>query len=177
LAVSRLDHDANIVPWLSVAEDRGITVRWIDFSPETRRLELDSLPAMLGPRTRLVAVGGASNAIGTLNDIATISRIVKANSTALLFIDAVQSVPHVVTDVATLGCDLLVCSPYKFVGPHQGVLWARPEALEGVRPYKVRPASATPPVRAFETGTQPFEGQAGVLGAVNYFELLGGLDV
>lgn len=175
LIVTRLDHDANVAPWLAVAQDRGMIVRWIDFDPETGILALDALPALLGPRTRLVAVGGASNAIGTVNDIAAIGLIVRAHSDALLFVDAVQSVPHLATDVRALGCDLLVCSPYKFFGPHQGVLWGRADLLARLRAYKVRPASADRPARAFETGTPSFEAQAAVLGTIDYLGWLGGV--
>ncbi|GAO40452.1 cysteine desulfurase family protein [Sphingomonas changbaiensis NBRC 104936] len=173
IVVTRLDHDANVAPWLLAAEDRGVTVRWLDFDPDSGTLRIDTLPALLGPRTRLVAVGGASNAIGTLNDIPAIAAIVKAQSSAVLFVDAVQSVPHVITEVAALGCDLLVCSPYKFFGPHQGVLWGRTELLERLRPYKVRPAADRPPARAFETGTPSFEAQAAMLGTIDYFDALG----
>ena len=174
LVVTRLDHDANIAPWLLVARDRGMTVRWLDFDPETGRLELDALPHLLGSRTRLVAVGGASNAIGTLNDVAEVCRIVRHHSQAMVFVDAVQSVPHGVTDVQALGCDMLVCSPYKFFGPHQGVLWARRALIERLDAYKVRPASIVPPAARLETGTQSFEAQAGVLGTIEYLEWLSG---
>ena len=174
LVVTRLDHDANVAPWLLATEDRGVTVRWLDIDPATGAHRLDQLPGLLGPRTRLVAVGGASNALGTLNDIAAIVAIVSAHSDALVFVDAVQSVPHVPTDVAALGCDLLAFSPYKMFGPHQGVLWGRAELLERITAYKVRPASVSPPAIRFETGTQSFEAQAGVSGMVAYLEWLGG---
>jgi cysteine desulfurase family protein (TIGR01976 family) len=173
LVVTRLDHDANVAPWLLAAEDKGMTVRWLDFDPESGTLDIGALPDLLGPGTRLVAVGGASNAIGTLNDVRAIADIVKAHSSAVLFVDAVQSVPHVATDVRALGCDLLACSPYKFFGPHQGVLWGRPELLERLRAYKVRPAANRPAARAFETGTPSFEAQAGVLGTIEYLDALG----
>jgi selenocysteine lyase/cysteine desulfurase len=120
-----------------------------------------------------VAVGGASNALGTLNDVAEIVRIVRAHSDAIVFVDAVQSVPHVVTDVRALGCDFLACSPYKFFGPHQGVLWGRAELMKRLEAYKVRPSSIDPPAVRFETGTPSFEGQAGVLGTIEYLEWLG----
>ena len=174
LVLTHLDHDANVAPWLLVARDKGMTVRWIDFDPDTGMLDLDAVPGLLGPRTRLVAVGGASNALGTLNDIKAIASIVKAGSEALLFVDAVQSVPHVPTDVRALGCDLLVCSPYKFFGPHQGVLWGRVDLLDGIEAYKVRPADPDPPAHRFETGTPSFEAQAGVLGTIEYLDWLGG---
>ncbi|MBV9750140.1 MAG: cysteine desulfurase-like protein [Acetobacteraceae bacterium] len=173
LVVTRLDHDANVAPWLAVAADRGVEVRWLDFDPANGRLKLDELSGLLNARTRLVAVGAASNALGTLNDIAAITAAVRAHSSALVYVDAVQSVPHVPTDVAALGCDFLACSPYKFFGPHQGVLWGRAELLERVEAYKVRPAGIEGAHR-FETGTPSFEGQAGVLGTIEYLEWLGG---
>lgn len=173
IVVTRLDHDANVAPWLNVAAERGMTVRWIDFDPETGRLDLDALPAMLNARTRLVAVGHASNAIGTINDVPAIMRAVRASGDALVFVDAVQSTPHIEIDVGALGCDLLVCSPYKFFGPHQGVLWGRRDVLERLRAYKLRPSADQPPARRFETGTQSFEGQAGTMGAVDYLASLG----
>lgn len=173
LVVTRLDHDANVAPWLLAAADRGMTVRWLDFDPATGALRLDQLPALLGSRTRLVAFGGASNALGTLNDIARIVDIVRRHSDALVFVDAVQSVPHVPTDVREIGCDLLAFSPYKIFGPHQGVLWGRADLLAGLTAYKVRPASTHPAAVRFETGTPSFEAQAGVLGMVGYLEWLG----
>ena len=174
LVLSRLCHDANVAPWLAVADDVGMAVRWIDFDPTTGVLALDTLPALLNERTRLVAVGGASNAIGTVNDIPAISRVVRRNSDALIYVDGVQSVPHLPTDVRAMECDFLACSPYKFFGPHQGVLWGRREVLTRIKPYKVRPAASDPPGHAFETGTPSFEGQAAVLGTVEYLDWLGG---
>jgi len=174
MVLTHLDHDANVSPWLLVAQDKGMTVRWIDFDPATGMLDLDALPGLLSDRTRLVAVGGASNALGTLNDIKRITGIIKAKSQALFFVDAVQSVPHIPTDVRDLGCDFLACSPYKFFGPHQGVLWGRAEVLEGIEAYKVRPADANPPGHRFETGTPSFEAQGGVLGTIEYLDWLGG---
>jgi len=174
LVVTRLDHDANVSPRLRVAADRGMAVRWLDFHPATGVLDLASLPGLLGARTRLVAVGGASNALGTLNDIPEIARIVRAHSSALVFVDAVQLVPHVAVDVAALGADLLVCSPYKFFGPHQGVLWGLAALLESIAAYKVRPAKAPAPAARFETGTPSFEGQAAVAGTIDYLDWLGG---
>ena len=175
LVVTRLDHDANISPWLRVAQDCGMTVRWLDFDPATGVLDLAALPSLLGPRTRLVAVGAASNAIGTLNDIAGIVALVRQHCEALVFVDAVQSVPHVPVDVRALGCDFLVCSPYKFFGPHQGVLWGRAALLETIAAYKVRPARTLPVATRFETGTPSFEAQAGVSGTIAYLEALGAL--
>ena len=173
LVVTRLDHDANVAPWLRVAADRGLTVRWLDFDPATGRLEVDTLPRLLNARTRLVAVGGASNALGTLNDVPAIVAAVRATCDALVFVDAVQSVPHEVTDVERSGCDLLACSPYKFYGPHLGILWAREAVLARLDVDKVRPAPNHPPGRRLETGTPSFEALAGFLGTIGYLEWLG----
>ncbi|MFO1057470.1 MAG: cysteine desulfurase-like protein [Dongiaceae bacterium] len=173
VVVTRLDHDANIAPWLMAARERGAAVRWIDLDPERYELDLAGLPALLGPRTRLVAVGYASNALGTVNDLPAIVAAVRALAPrALVFVDAVQYAPHGLIDVAALGCDLLACSPYKFFGPHQGVLWARPGLLEALPAFKVRPAGAAMPDRA-ETGTLSHEGMAGTLGAVEYLAWVG----
>jgi cysteine desulfurase family protein (TIGR01976 family) len=172
IVLTRLDHDANVSPWLLAAADKSVTVRWLDFDPATGAWKLDELAGLLGPRTRLVALGMASNALGTINPVAEAIRIVRAHSGALVYVDAVQSVPHLVTDVAALGADFLACSPYKFFGPHQGVLWARGDLIERVEAYRVRPASSDGAHR-FETGTPSFEGQAAVLGTVEYLEWLG----
>ena len=174
LIVTRLDHDANVAPWLSVAEDKGMTVRWLDFDQATGRLDLESLPELLSARTKLVAGGGASNALGTLNDVPTIVGLVRHGSDALVYVDAVQLAPHVPIDVRAMGCDLLVCSPYKLFGPHAGVLWCKSELTETIAAYKVRPASNRGAAR-FETGTPSFEAQAGVLGMVEYLDWLGGI--
>ncbi len=174
LIVTRLDHDANVAPWLQVAEDRGMTVRWLDFDPATGRWTLDDLAALLGPKTRLIALGVASNALGTVNPIAEATTLVRDRSNALVYVDAVQSVPHLVTDVVAMGADFVACSPYKFFGPHQGVLWMNPRLNDSVRAYKVRPAGNDGAHR-FETGTPSFEGQAGVLGTISYLEWLGEL--
>lgn len=171
LIVTRADHDANVAPWLLAAEDRGVAVRWLDFDPATGALRLDELPDLLGPRTRLVAVGAASNALGTLHDLPAIVAIVRARSDALVFVDAVQSVPHIAVDVRAIGCDLLACSPYKFFGPHVGVLWGRAALMETLAAYKVRPA-ATGIAARFETGTPSFEAQAGTLATIDYLESL-----
>ena len=174
LVVTRLDHDANVAPWLAIAADRGMTVRWLDFDPAEGRLRLDTLGDLLNDRTRLVAVGGASNALGTINDIPRVVQIVRrAAPNALIYIDAVQSAPHLSIDVATLGCDLLAFSPYKMFGPHVGVLWCRRALADRTEAYKVRPAGMTGAHR-FETGTPSFEAQAGVVGTIDYLDWLGG---
>ncbi|MGL4313846.1 MAG: cysteine desulfurase-like protein, partial [Sphingomonas sp.] len=172
IVLSRLDHDANVAPWLMAAADRGVTVKWIDLDLATGTLQIDALPTLLSARTRLVAVGGASNALGTVNDLAAIIAAVRAHSAALVYVDAVQWVPHLVTDVRALDCDFLACSPYKFFGPHQGVLWVRRAVAERLAAYKVRPAADEGALR-WETGTPSFEGQAGVLGTVDYLAWLG----
>ncbi len=170
IIVSELDHDANVSPWYLLARDLGLTVRKIRLDPETFRLDYDHYESLLGDRTRLVCVGHASNLLGTINDIPRIATAAHARG-ALVFADAVHSAPHVPIDVQTLGCDLLVCSPYKFFGPHQGVLWGRESLLDSLEPYKLRPAPDSLPGR-YETGTQSHEGMAGVTAAVDYLAAL-----
>jgi cysteine desulfurase family protein (TIGR01976 family) len=171
IVVTWMDHDANISPWLLVAEDRGATVRWADFDVEDYTLDMEGLRKLINERTQIVAVGYASNALGTVNDVATIIQWAH-DVGALAFVDAVQYAPHGPIDVGSLGCDLLVASAYKFFGPHLGVLYGRCELLEQLRAYKVRPASDSPPGK-FETGTQNHEGIAGTLAAINYLAALG----
>jgi len=171
IVVTRMDHDANISPWLLVAEDRGATVRWADFDVEDYTLDMDGLRGLIGDRTRIVAVGYASNALGTVNDVRTIVDWAH-EAGALTFIDAVQYAPHGPIDVQALGCDLLVASAYKFFGPHLGVLYGRYDLLDRLRAYKVRPAPDDPPGK-FETGTQNHEGIAGTLAAVEYLAEIG----
>jgi cysteine desulfurase family protein (TIGR01976 family) len=174
IVLTRLDHDANVGPWLLAARDREVTVRWLDFDPDTGKWKIEMLEGLLGPKTRLVALGLASNALGTINPVAEAVKIVRAHSTALVYVDAVQAVPHIPVDVVALGADFLACSPYKFFGPHQGVLWAKRDTVQGIEAYKVRPAGNEGAHR-FESGTQSFESQAGVLGTVEYLEWLGEL--
>ncbi len=171
IIVSRMDHDANISPWLLLAEDLGLEIRWLDFDTATFEFDLDRLAGLLSERTKLVAVGGASNLLGTINDIATISAMAR-DAGALSYIDAVQLAPHVAIDVQEIGCDFLACSAYKFFGPHQGILYGREEVLSRLTPYKVRPAPEALPA-AFETGTQSHEGMAGTTAAVDYFAWIG----
>jgi cysteine desulfurase family protein (TIGR01976 family) len=166
-----MDHDANITPWVLAAQDRGVNVRWVDFDVETGTLDMDDLQRALENKPRLVAVGYASNALGTINPVAEIVEMAR-QAGALTYIDAVQYVPHGPTDVQALGCDFLVCSSYKFFGPHQGMLYGRRGLLNELTAYKVRPATNKLPWK-FETGTQSHEGIAGVLGAIEYLEWLG----
>jgi cysteine desulfurase family protein (TIGR01976 family) len=166
-----MDHDANVTPWTLLARDLDLKVKWLPFNTETFEFDLAKLDELLTDRTRLVCVGGASNLTGTLNDIRTICRKAR-DAGAWTYIDAVQSAPHVPTDVQEIGCDFLACSAYKFFGPHQGILWGRREILEKLEPYKVRPAPAEIPW-CFETGTQSHEGMAGTAAAVDYFAWIG----
>ncbi len=168
VVVTRLDHDANVAPWTIAAEERGAGVKWVDFHPETGSLDLDSLDAALAGKPKLVAVGYASNALGTVNPVAEIIKRAHAAG-ALVFIDAVHYAPHGPIDVRALGCDFLVCSAYKFFGPHLGILYGRYDLLDGLFPYKVRPASNELPTK-LETGTMNHEAIAGLLGTLEYFE-------
>jgi len=178
IILSRMDHDANVAPWLMLAEDRGLVVRWLDFSPETFEFDLDDLRGLLTDRTRLVAVCFASNVTGTINDVAAIARIAHAAG-VLVYVDAVQYAPHGLIDVQAIDCDFLVCSAYKFFGPHYALFWGRREILETLRAYKVRAASDDLPWR-FTTGTTSRETLAGIHGAIDYIagvgDMVGGLD-
>ncbi len=158
-------------PWEILAQERGLVVKRLDFDPATGELDLTSLPQLVTDRTRFAAVSYASNVLGTINDVGAISRAVRAAG-GLTFVDAVHYGPHGPIDVQAIGCDFLVCSPYKFFGPHLGALWVREDLLERLPPYKVRAASDELPGR-FETGTQPHELYAGLLGAFEYLEWLG----
>lgn len=171
IILSRMDHDANVAPWLLLAEDLDLQVRWMPFDTDTCEFELDKLDDLINEKTRLICVGAASNLTGTINDVKAISAKAR-DAGALTYIDAVQAVPHIPIDVQDLGCDFLVCSAYKFFGPHQGILWGRQELLEELTPYKARPAPETAPGK-FETGTQSHEGMAGTTAAVDYFAWIG----
>jgi cysteine desulfurase family protein (TIGR01976 family) len=164
--VTRLDHDANVSPWVLAARDAGATVRWIDIHKDDCTLDLDGFRNQLSERTKWVAVGLASNGVGTINDVAAITREAK-RAGAMVFLDAVHFAPHGPIDVQALGCDFLACSAYKFFGPHVGVLWGRTDLLESLPCYKVRPASNKLPEK-WMTGTQNHEGLAGVAAAVEY---------
>ncbi len=170
IIVTRLDHDANIAPWLAL-EERGVSVKWVDIHTDDATLDMVDYEKQLSTKTRIVAVGGASNAMGTLNDLRTFTDLAHMAG-ALVFVDAVHLAPHAPIDVQALNCDLLACSIYKFYGPHLGVLWGKSELLERLHAYKVRPAGNNPPDK-FETGTQNHEGIAGALAAVNYLAAVG----
>jgi cysteine desulfurase family protein (TIGR01976 family) len=170
IVVTRLDHDANISPWLLVAEDRGCNVTWVDFDVEDCTLKLDDFERAMERQPKIVAFGYASNATGTINPARQLTKMAK-EAGALVYIDAVQYAPHGPIDVQALGCDFLVCSAYKFFGPHVGALYGRLELLEDLKAYKVRPAPKDPPGK-WMTGTQNHEGISGVLGALEHFEWL-----
>ncbi|HST49548.1 cysteine desulfurase-like protein [Jatrophihabitans sp.] len=170
--VSRLDHDANVRPWVIWAERAGATVRWIDFDPESGELAVEHVTAQLSERTRLVAVTGASNLIGTRPDLAAIAEAVH-RAGALLYVDGVHLAAHASVDVAALGVDFFACSPYKFFGPHLGALAASPELLEQLHPDKLLPSTDAVPER-FELGTLPYELLAGTTAAVDFLAGLGG---
>jgi cysteine desulfurase family protein (TIGR01976 family) len=172
ILVSRLDHDANIRPWLQAAQSAGVVARWIEFDPTTGELDIASLREQLNGRTKLVAISAASNLIGTRPDVAEVSQLAREVG-ALSYVDGVHLAPHAPVDVAALGVDFFVCSPYKFLGPHCGVLAARSELLETLAPDKLLPSSNTVPER-FEFGTLPFELLAGTNAAVDFIAELSG---
>ena len=171
IVLTRLDHDANATPWSLAAQDCGCTVRWVDFRPEDGTLDMESLRAALQGKPRLVAVGYASNALGTVNPVEEITRLAH-QAGALVYVDAVHYAPHGPIDVQQIDCDFLVCSAYKFFGPHAGILYGKYNLLDELTAYKVRPASDEPPGK-FETGTGNFECIAGILGALEYLEWVG----
>jgi len=171
IVLSRMDHDANVSPWVLLARDLGLEVRWLPFNKESFEFDLDVLDEVITDRTRLVCVAGASNLTGTINDVTAICAKARAAG-AMTYIDGVQSAPHVATDVQAIGCDFFVCSSYKFFGPHQGILWGRREVLEQLEAYKVRPSPSELPW-CFETGTQSHEGFAGIAATVEYFAGIG----
>jgi cysteine desulfurase family protein (TIGR01976 family) len=172
IIVTRLDHDANISPWLMAAEDRGVTVRWLDLDPADCTLKMDLLPGMFNERTRLVAVTYASNAVGSIVDVKMVTQLAHQVG-ALVYVDAVHYAPHGPIDVQDLDCDFLVSSTYKYFGPHTGVLYGKHDLLNDLLAYKVRPAPDQAPGK-WETGTQSFESLAGVAAAINYLADIGG---
>jgi cysteine desulfurase family protein (TIGR01976 family) len=172
IVITRLDHDANISPWLLLARDTGAVVRWVDIRKEDCTLNMDDLEGQISSKTKIVATGYASNAVGTINDVKTIVEMAHAVE-ALTYIDAVQYAPHGPIDVQALGCDFLVCSAYKFFGPHVGILYGKLDLLDRLSAYKVRPADDHPPYK-FETGTLNHEGIAGTRAAIEYLAQLAG---
>jgi cysteine desulfurase family protein (TIGR01976 family) len=169
--VTRLDHDANVTPWVLAARDAGATVKFAEIHREDCTLDLDDFRSKITDRTRLVAVGCASNSVGTINPVAEICRWTR-EAGALSFLDAVHFAPHALMDVQSFGCDFLACSAYKFFGPHVGVMWGRRQLLEELPAFKVRPASNSLPDK-WMTGTQNHEGIAGSLAAVDYLADVG----
>jgi cysteine desulfurase family protein (TIGR01976 family) len=171
IVLTRLDHDANVTPWVLAAQDKGVKISWVNFDVEDGTLNLDDLQKALERKPKLVAVGYASNSLGTVNPVEKITKMAH-DAGALVYVDAVQYAVHGSIDVQKLGCDFLVSSSYKYFGPHAGILFGKRELLEKLVAYKVRPATNHLPGK-FETGTQNHEGIAGILGAIEYFEWLG----
>lgn len=171
IVLSRMEHEGNVGPWLEIAKDKGLEIRWVDFNRDSWRVEPEDLAAQLTDRTRLVALNHASNLTGSINDVARLARIAK-QAGALVFVDAVQLAPHHLVDVQALGCDFLACSSYKFFGPHLGVVWGREALLSTLYPYKGRCVSDASPDR-FEMGTPQYELLAGLSATVRYFESVG----
>jgi len=172
IIVTRLDHDANVAPWLDLARDLGLQVRLADVHADTT-LDLTNLEHQLGPRTRVVAFPWASNAVGTIVDARAVCDLAH-QAGALAWVDAVQYAPHEPIDVRAIGADILLCSAYKFCGPHLGIAFGRRELLESWQPYKARPAPMEPVGHRFETGTLPYELLGGLLAAFAYLDSLGG---
>jgi cysteine desulfurase family protein (TIGR01976 family) len=175
ILVSRLDHDGGVAPWIELATDRGFEVDWVDVDDHLR-LDLGDLERKLDERVRVVACVAASNAVGTLTDIARVAELAH-DAGALCWVDAVHYAAHEIVDVQALGVDVLLCSPYKFCGPHLGLAYGKHELLESWRAYKARPAGSTPVGRKFETGTAPYELLAGFSATVAYLDSLGGMGV
>jgi cysteine desulfurase family protein (TIGR01976 family) len=174
IVVTELDHHANVDPWKALARERGVTIRTVPLEPEAGLLDWQELERAVNARTKLVAIGGASNALGTVNDVAAASALAHAVG-ALAFVDAVHSAPHALPDVRQIGCDFLACSPYKFYGPHLGVLWGRRELFDALDVPKLEPAPDWSPER-IETGTLSHEGIIGTAAAVDFLASLSGGD-
>lgn len=170
--VTELDHHANVAPWEAVAQERGIVLRRLPLDPATCQLRIDRLSGLLGPRTRLLAIGAASNAVGTLSDVPAAAALAHAAG-ALVYVDGVHYAPHRLPDVAALGADFFACSAYKFCGPHVGILWGRESLLNALDAPKLRPAPDEAPER-LETGTQNHEGIIGAAAAVRWLASLAG---
>jgi len=171
ILVTRLDHDANISPWMLIAEDKGCNLLWVDIDVEQGTLDIDDFARALEQKPKIAAFGYASNLLGTVNPVKILTKMAH-DAGALVYIDAVQYAPHGPIDVQDIGCDFLVCSSYKFFGPHAGALYGKYDLLNELKAYRVRPAGDELPYK-FETGTQNHEGIAGVLGALEYLEWLG----
>jgi len=169
--VTRMDHDANVSPWVLAARDAGVTARFVDIHPDDCTLDLDDLRRKLSPRVRLLAVTCASNAVGTVNDVRSLAHLAH-EAGVLVYLDAVHYAPHRLIDVQDWDCDFLACSAYKFFGPHVGILWGKQELLRGLPAYKLRPATEDLPGR-WMTGTQNHEGLAGVTAAIDYLASIG----
>jgi cysteine desulfurase family protein (TIGR01976 family) len=172
IVVTELDHHANVDPWKALAVERGVTIRTVRMRPETGDLDTLDLERAVSRRTKLVAIGAASNALGTINDVRLATQLAHASG-ALAFVDAVHFAPHSLVDVQTIGCDFLACSPYKFYGPHLGVLWGRQELIEALDVPRLEPAPDWSPER-LETGTLSHEGIVGAAAAVDFVAALGG---
>ena len=172
IVVTRMDHEGNVSPWLLLAQDLGLVVKWLAFNRDTWKIEPEDLQALLGPRTRLLALNYASNLTGSINDVAGLVALARSAG-AMTYVDAVQLAPHQCIDVQALDCNFLVCSSYKFFGPHLGVLWGRRQLLEELPAYKVRCAPAASPGK-WETGTPQTELLAGLAACVDYYDWLGG---
>ena len=170
IVVTELDHHANVAPWHAVAADRGLVVRTVRLNASTFRSEPDDFARLIGPRTRLVAIGAASNALGAITDVAQVCAMARAAG-ALSFVDAVHYAPHALVDVAAMGCDFLACSSYKFYGPHAGILYGRADLVQSLDVPKLAPAPEESPER-METGTQNHEGIVGAGAAVDYLASL-----
>ena len=172
IVVTELDHHANVAPWRAIARDNGLVVRSVPLDPRTFRHDPDALAAAIGPRTRLVAIGAASNALGSITDVAAVCAMAR-EAGALSFVDAVHFAPHNLVDVQAIGCDFLACSPYKFYGPHAGVLFGKRDLVQAMDIPKLEPAPHDAPEK-LETGTQNHEGIVGSAAAVNYIASIGG---
>ncbi len=171
IVITRMDHEGNIGPWLEIAKDKGLVIRWLDFDLESWQIEAEALKAILSERTKLVCLNYASNLTGSINDIAALTRVAQSAG-AQVFVDAVQLAPHHLVDVKNLSCDFLACSSYKFFGPHLGILWGKQEVLAALHPYKGRCTPDSLPDR-FELGTPQIELLAGLSATVDYFAAFG----
>ncbi|BCM19841.1 cysteine desulfurase-like protein [Mesorhizobium sp. J8] len=171
IIVTRMDHEGNVSPWLQLAEDLGLVVRFLPFDERSWQVEEAALKALLSDKTRLVALNYASNLTGSINRVKALTAIAR-QAGALVYVDAVQFAPHGLVDVQELGCDFLICSAYKFFGPHMGILWGRRDVIDALKPYKCRCSSNVLPER-FELGTPQIELMAGLTAAIDYFADLG----